>query len=100
MQTASTIFHPHSIITSLRSFTRDTSIRQKALKQKKAVIIENKKDKKFFVLLPPSIYDKLFEMYLDMRDVETVENEIKKKQTTHNWSDVQKKLDKKFNIHS
>jgi len=76
------------MIVSLRSFTRDVAVRKKALNQKKAVIVENRKDNDFFVLLPPSLYDKLYEVYEEMKDSEILEKSMKKKTIWHNWDDV------------
>ncbi|MEI7510816.1 MAG: hypothetical protein WCJ84_01520 [Candidatus Peregrinibacteria bacterium] len=59
-----------SFITSLRELARDATVRKKAFAQQKPVIVENRKEESFFMLFPPVLYEKLYEIYLDRRDTD------------------------------
>ena len=81
-----------AFIVSLREFARNADIRRKALKQKRPVIVEQSREQSFFVLLPPSLYEDLFELYRDMRDSHDLKQAMQEETEWHDWEDVQKEL--------
>lgn len=85
-------FSLSSFIVSLREFARNPAIRRKALKQNRPVIIEQSRERSFFVLLPPTLYDKLYELYRDLKDNQDLQEAMKKKDDWYKWEDVKKEL--------
>lgn len=83
----------NSFMVSLREFTRNPAIRKKALRQERPVIIEQSRDGGFFVLLPPSLYGVLYELYRDMKDSNDLRAAMTQKTTWHDWNDVRRELD-------
>lgn len=66
--TPSTLATDIGFVTSFRDFSRNTSIRKKALKKKQPIVVEDRREKEFFFLVPPEMYQGLREMYEDWRD--------------------------------
>ena len=81
-------FSLSSFIVPLREFARNPAIRRKALKQNRPVIIEQSREQSFFVLLPPTLYDKLYELYRDLKDNQDLQEAMKKEDDWHEWEDV------------
>ena len=86
-----------SYITSIRELARNPEVRQKALKESQPIVVENKREENFFVLLPPKLYNKLFDLYRDMRDRDDLLEEIASNDHEwEDWSKLEKVLDKKI----
>ncbi len=80
-------------ITSFRKFSRDTEIRKKALKTRQPIIVEDKKSKDFFFLVPPEMYKGLREIYEDWKDSELLKKEISEdSEDSKNWKDFKNEL--------
>ena len=80
------------LIVSLRDLARNPAIRRKALEQKQLVIVEQGREQSFFVLLPPSLYNKLYELYRDLRDSHDLASAMQEETRWHDWEDVKKEL--------
>lgn len=79
-------------IVSLREFSRNPEMRKKALKQNKPVIVEQSRDDSFFVLLPPAVFNKLNEMYRDMRDTEELKKAMEEETEFFTLEEVEAEL--------
>lgn len=81
-----------TFIVSLREFARNPAIRRKALQKQQPIIIEQSREESFFVLLPPALYDALFELYRDLRDTNDLGRAMEQKTTWHEWKTVKKEF--------
>ena len=79
-------------IVSLREFARNPVLRRKALREKRPVIVEQSRENSFFVLLPPALYEGLFELYRDIRDSHDLHQAVQRETEWYDWKDVEKEL--------
>ena len=81
-----------TLILSLREFARNPAVRRKALREQKPIIIEQSRNESFFVLLPPALYDTLFELYRDLRDSRDLMEATQQETEWYDWKTVKKEI--------
>jgi predicted peptidase len=81
------ILSPGALIVSLRDLARDATVRRRALKENRPVIVEQSRENSYFVLLPPALYNELFELYRDMRDAQELQDAMQQPHTEDDWVD-------------
>lgn len=82
-------------ITSFREFTRNTAWRKKAILEKKPIIVQDKKEKEVFCLVPQEMYEGLWELYEDWKDSQTLNAEIdsqNKEETGKDWKTLKSEI--------
>lgn len=81
------ILSPGALIVSLRDLARDATVRRRALKENRPVIVEQSRENSYFVLLPPALFNELFELYRDMRDTQELQDVMKESHSEDDWVD-------------
>ncbi len=81
-------------VTSFREFSKNSSIRQEALKLQQPILIEDERKKDFFFLVPQKMYKKLAEKYQEWCDAEEIKETMKtaKPEDFTDWSALKKEL--------
>ncbi len=91
-KTSSSPFSLSSFIVSMREFARNSAVRRRALKEQRPVIVEQSRDRGFFVLLPPALYDALFNLYRNLRDSNDLRQAMEEDTEWTDWEDVKREL--------
>ena len=79
-------------IVSLRELARNAGLRRKALKQNKPVVVEQSRENSFFILLPPALYNSLFELYRDLRDADDLTQAMIHEEKFHDFEDIEQEF--------
>ncbi len=81
------ILSPGALVVSLRDLARDATVRRRALKENRPVIVEQSRENSYFVLLPPALFNELYELYRDMRDTQELREAMQEPHAESDWTD-------------